>query len=411
MDEHDVVLDAPASAASRTSYRDLVRGADRSFVVLAVAARLPTAMLPLGLLLYVADRTGSYGTGGLAVAALSVGGGVGGPLVGLASDRFGQRPTALVATLVQALGLAALLALGASPHLALLLAVSALVGLTNPQVGAMARSRWAALGRRRTDRSSFTAAAMAWEGAVDETSFVVGPVLVGTVAGTLSPTAGLVLALVLAATTQTAFGLHRSALPGRGHAPRVHGSREPVPVALFGCLLLAMGAVGVVFGVTQTGVAARMAEQGTAGLTGPVYAAMGVGSALAGLLTTRLPSAWTLPARIAGGGALLVVGGLLTAPAQQPALLAVGCLVLGIALGPVLVSAYALAERSTPPGRSTTTMTALATANVVGVAAGAAAAGILVDQVSPGAALLVDSLAGALVLVAGLVLVGLRRTT
>ena len=55
-------------------------------------------------------------------------------------------------------------------------------------------------------------------------------------------------------------------------------------------------------------------------------------------------------------------------------------------------------------------MTALATSNVVGVAAGAAVAGVLVDQVSPGAALLVNCAAGVLVLVAG-VLAGVLRET
>ena len=48
-------------------------------------------------------------------------------------------------------------------------------------------------------------------------------------------------------------------------------------------------------------------------------------------------------------------------------------------------------------------MTALSTANVVGVAAGAAVAGQLVDRVSPGAGLLVVSAAGVLVLAGGVV--------
>ena len=400
-----------ASGPPRTGYRTLLASADTSFVVLAAAARLPTAMLPLGILLYVADRTGSYGSGGLAVAALSIGGGIGGPLVGMAADHAGQRIVALGATLVQVLGLTALLVISDSAGLGVVLVAAAAVGLANPQAGAMARSRWAFMAKGRTDRGSYTATAMAWEGAVDETSFVVGPVLVGTVAGVVSPTVALVLALVLAATTQSAFGAHRSALPGRTPAGRLQDeARAPLPLARFTCLLLAMGAVGVVFGATQTGVAARMAENGTAGLTGPVYAALGVGSAVAGLLTTRLPAALTLPARIALGGALLVLAGLLTAPAQHAALLAAGCLLLGIALGPVLVSCYALAEHLAPPGWATTTMTALATSNVVGVAAGAAVAGVLVDQVSPGAALMVNCAAGVLVLVSG-GLAGILRET
>ena len=394
---------APAAAHTRTAVLDLLRSVDRPFVVLASAARLPTAMLPLGILLYVADRTGSFATGGLAVAALSIGGAMGGPLVGVAADRFGQRVTSLSACLAQVLALTALLVV---EDLALVLLLAGVLGTTNPQVGAMVRARWAAVGRGRTDRASFSATAMAWEGAVDETSFVLGPVLVGTVAGVVSPTAALLLTLAVAATTQTGFALHPSALPGARRLVQP-GDRVPLPRLHVGGLLLAMAAVGVVFGATQTGVAARLSETGQDALTGPVYALMGVGSAVSGLLTTRLPQRIALTTRIGVGGIALVGSGLVAAVAPGPWSLGGACLLIGISLGPALVSCYALAERSAPPGWGTTMMTALGTANVVGVAAGAAAAGVLVDGVAPAAALLVVTLAGVLVLTGG---VGARLT-
>ena len=390
----------------------MMRAVDRPYLVLDAAARLPTAMLPLGILLYVSDRTGSFATGGLAVAALSIGGGLGGSLVGLAADRFGQRPVMLLATLVQVTGLGAFLILGPGDVLAVTMGLSVLIGLTNPQAGAMARSRWAALARPRSDRRSFTTTAMAWEGAVDESSFVVGPVLVSTVAGLTEPAVGLLLALVLAAVAQSGFALHPTSLPGRDAAAHHdHRDRGPLPLLHVGCLLVAMAAVGLVFGATQTGVAARLSLAGSDELTGPVYAAMGVGSAIAGLLTTRLPLALRLETRIVGSGALIALGGLAAAVAHRPVLLAAACLLLGVALAPALVSSYALAERAAPLGWGTTMMTMLGTANVAGVAAGAALAGVLVDRVSPGAALLVDVAAGVLVLAAGLVaLLGARRS-
>ena len=403
----DLVQSAPPLAPSvdplppRTTFRSLARATDRRFLALGMAVRLPTAMLPLGILLYVAETTGSFASGGLAVAALSIGGGLGGPLVGTAADRFGQRPVVLLATLVQVLGIGAFLVVGPLGLLGPSMALAAAIGLANPQGGAMARTRWAAIARGRRDRLSFTATAMAYEGAVDESSFVVGPVLVSTVAGLASPTAGLLLALALAAVGQTGFALHPSSLRGRGAAgthatAAAHRDRAPLPLAHVGFLLLAMAAIGLVFGASQTGVAARMADAGTEGLTGPVYALMGVGSAVAGLLTTRLPRGFGLASRIAVGGALLV------AAAGPAYLLAPALLFLGLALAPALVSAYALAERAAPAGWGTTMMTALATANVVGVAAGAAVAGLLVDRVSTAAALLVVAVAGVLVLVGGL---------
>ena len=399
---------APATSAAptaRTTFGTLARATDRSFLALGAAARLPTAMLPLGILLYVADRTGSFASGGLAVAALSIGGGLGGPLVGAAADRFGQRPVLLGATLVQVLGITAFLVLSGLASAPATLALAAVVGFANPQAGAMARSRWAATARRRSDRHSFTATAMAYEGAVDESSFVAGPVLVSSIAALASPTLGLVLALLVAVVGQGGFALHPSALPGRAPgraAPEGHVS-VPLPWGHLAGLMVAMAAVGLVFGASQTGVAARLDGLGRDELTGPVYALMGVGSAVAGLLTTRLPRGFGLAARIAAGGAGLVLAGLLLAWATAPLALAGACLVAGVALAPALISSFSLAERAAPHGWGTTMMTTLATANVVGVAAGAAVTGLLVDRVSPATGLLVVSAAGVLVLAGGLV--------
>lgn len=385
-------------------FRSLVSQVDRGYLVLDGAARLPTAMLPLGVLLYVADLSGSFGTGGLAVAALSIGGGIGGSVVGLSADRLGQRRTMLAASVVQVVAIAGLLGLGRTAPLGVTLGLAAVIGLANPQVGAMSRSRWGEIARRRPDRRAFVGTAMAFEGALDETSFVVGPVLVGTVAGLVSPAWGLIVALGVAAVAQTGFGLHRSALAGRRRPARGTASdqRPAAPVAYLGALLVAMASVGLVFGATQTGVAARMAETGDSVLTGPVYAAMGVGSAVTGLLTTRLPHVIALEVRIALSGLVLLLVGAVAALAAGPLPLALACLVLGVALAPALISSFAAAERAAPAGLETTTMTALSTANVVGVAAGAAVAGVLVDRVSPGAALLVDAGAGVLVLFGGL---------
>ena len=55
-------LVTPLASPARTTFRTLTRAMDRRFLALDIAVRLPTAMLPLGLLLYVADRTGSYAT-------------------------------------------------------------------------------------------------------------------------------------------------------------------------------------------------------------------------------------------------------------------------------------------------------------------------------------------------------------
>lgn len=399
---------APHPVAARPSLLTVARAGGPGFLALDAAARLPTSMLPLGLLLLVAERSGSYGSGGLAVAALSLGGAAGGPLVGALADRLGQRGVALGATAVQVAGLLTLL-VTTLPQ-GLLLTLTAAVGLANPQMGAMARTRWSALARGRDDERAFVSSAMALEGALDEVSFVLGPVLVGTLAALVSPAAPLWLALALAVVAQTGFALHHSALPARQRGTGVH-AHSPLPVAQLAVLLLALGSVGVVFGASQTGLAARLALTGDDALTGLIYGLGAVGSAVTALLTTRLPERVTHELRIVVSGVAMVAAGALLAVASTPTALAGAMVLLGVALAPTLISAYALAERMAPPDWATTTMTALSTANVVGVAAGAAAAGGLVDGAGPTAALLLVAAAGAMVLLAGAAARVLRTRT
>lgn len=384
------------------NFRELTRAVDRRYLLFDTTGRLPTAMLPLGMLLHTASVTDSYARAGLVVGALSLGGGIGGPLVGVSADRFGQRPVAVIATVFQVLALAGFLLV---EPLSLMLLCAGVVGLTNPQVGAMSRARWAALARRHERRAVLTGYAMAFEGAVDETSFVVGPVLVATLAGLLDPVAALSVAWVLALVTQIGFAVHPSALPRRPGARETHTGR--LASWHLAWLLLAMAGVGVVFGVSQAGVAARMDLLGRDELTGLVYAAMGFGSALTGLLTPRFPARIGLATRIWASGVGLVAAGLVLAATSSPTGTALGCLVAGVALAPALISSYSAADRATPPGWGTTVMTSLATANVVGVAVGAAIAGQVIDLRTPAQALLLVLVAGLVVVVGGL---GTRAT-
>ena len=162
-----------------------------------------------------------------------------------------------------------------------------------------------------------------------------------------------VLALLVAVVGQGGFALHPSALPGRGAgrpAPEGHAS-VPLPWGHLAGLMVAMAAVGLVFGASQTGVAARLDGLGRDELTGPVYALMGVGSAVAGLLTTRLPRQLRpgrpdrRRRRRAGAGRACC-----WPRPTAPLALAGACLVAGVALAPALISSL-LAGRAGRPAR------------------------------------------------------------
>lgn len=384
-------------------YRVLLRSQGASFVALGFLGRLPTGVLPLALLLYAHHGLGSFALAGLAAAALSLGGAAGAVLIGHLSDQWGHRAVGVGATAVQTAAIGGFL-LWCAPGvpLAAVLGLAALIGFANPQLGAMARARWSQSAAGRPDRAAFTASAMAWEGAVDEVSFVLGPVVATTLTALAAPLP-LLTALVLAWVGQLGFALHRSALPPARHGRQRHAeSADRVDWAVLVPLALAAGGVGVLFGGAQTSIAAFFTVRGEAAVAGLVYGSMAVGSAAMGLLSNRLPARFPMAARITVFGfGCAVFSPLLTVAWDAPTM-AVACLLIGVMVGPTLVTGYAYAERISPPERLSTVMTVLSTVGVIGVAAGAALAGQVIDGYSAQAAAWIATAGGLLAGVSGL---------
>ncbi|WP_426565614.1 MFS transporter [Angustibacter sp. McL0619] len=386
---------------NRSSARALIALAGPTFLPVGFLAKLPLAMGQLGMLLVVADRTGSYTTGGLAAAAIGLGSAAGAPAAGAAADRFGQRIVLLVVAVLYAAGMIGVLLLTQSDaSTGMLLAAAALAGLFAPQVGPLARVRWVALVRRvhepELERQRVTEA-FAIEGASDEASFVAGPALVGLLASAAGPNSVPVVIAALSLTAVVAFALHPTATAVRpSHTPHLTAARRGgLPGGATTLLLLLGGSLlGLVFGGTQVGVTSLTAELGHPGAGGLVYGLLGLGSALAGLASARLPQRFALPDRLVAFAAGLAVLSLPMLLVSQMWTVSVFVTLFGCAVAPYLIVLYALAERATPIERAATVMTMLSSAVIVGYAAGTAIAGALADDRGHQAAFAVPVAAG-----------------
>ncbi|MCA5895005.1 MFS transporter [Isoptericola sp. NEAU-Y5] len=419
----DTPTRAPRTPAPEPSwlgpYGALPRLAGGWFLPIAFAARLPFSMLTIGTLLLVTDATGSVASGSLAGAAAALGTALGGPAQGSLADRRGQRVVLLVCTPIATLALVAMVAAstsGATPSTGPVLLAAALAGASVPQVGPLARVRWIGLteGRPRT-----MSAAMSYESTADEVGFVLGPALVGILATTASPGAAMLLAAALLAAGGTAFALHPTARAaaqvGEAHATTAGGTTPAAVAGGAGLLALAraeavplagMLAMGVLFGATQTATTAFTSSIGQPGLGGLLYAVMGVGSAATALAVVALPAGWSQPARWVGfATGLTVCFAVLVPLAATGSLAAVtpGLAVAGLFVGPVMVTVFTVASERAPAARTAAAMTLVASANVVGVAIGAAVTG-QVSALGVPAAFAVPALAAGTLLVVGVLL-------
>ena len=393
----------------------LVRETGFAYFPIALIARLPFAMMVVGILTLVVSARGSLALGGLTSAMTGLGTALLGPLLGAAADRFGQRRVLLISGTINSLLLLAIawLAFASVPDAALL-AVAFLIGASMPQVAPLSRSRLVGIiGRSfsKDRRASVVGGTMAYESAADEIVFVFGPVIVGLLATTMSPAAPVIGAAVLALVFVSAFALHPTATVAdvpHGEKPAQAPARELARPALVTTVVGALG-MGLFFGAMLTSLTAFMAERGVPEQAGLVYGAMGIGSAALALGVALFPARFTLTARWLVFAGILVAGTLALPVAQSVGAMTVCLLVIGIGIGPTLVTQYSLAAARSPLGRSATVMTMLGSAVVVGQSAASALTGVLAEATDATTALAAPIAAAAVVLAAGIANVPLSR--
>ncbi|MFJ9692905.1 MFS transporter [Kitasatospora sp. NPDC101183] len=402
---------SPAPAPARVGYGELLRtpGAWR-FLTPALVARLPYAMLSMGILLLVTQTHGSYGTAGTVTAVAAVAQALIGPQTGRLADRYGQAAVLVPAVLVHAasVGLLIALALGHAPAWSLFLAAIP-AGGSVPQVGAMVRARWIATfgAQGATDSSAAkVSTAFAFESVTDEFTFVIGPILASGIAALANPATALIAEASLTLVGGLAFAAQRRTAPAR-IVPEP-GVRRVSALASPGVRLLA-GAflgVGTVFGGMQVSVNAFADSVGQHAAGGTVYGIFAGGSMIAGVLYGVI--AWRRPVaqRMVISYAMLVLGASALWAMPNLVALTVAGLVCGLAIAPTLISGYTLVETLVADGAKTEAFTWLTGAIGLGLAVGSMAAGKLIDGHGPSVGFLVPVVGSGLGLLA---LVSLRH--
>lgn len=366
------------------SYRALPAAAGWWFLVVGLLGRLPQAMSQIGVLLLITSTTDSLAAGGAAAATLALGQATGGPVVGKLADSTGHRRVGLATAVLQVLALCTLVAVAASgAAVGWSFAAAFVVGLTGPQVGALARARWAGLVNHGRMPAAGFGVAMSYEGAADETTYVLGPALVGVVVALASPEAAMLVAAAVTVVFAVGFALHPTTrLVGAHEAEHVPAApaRTADLVSLW-LLTAALFCIGGFFASVQAGVTSIAVTAGSGGAAGLIYGAMGITSAIAGLLTAALPPRFALHNRMVVFPMLLVVFVIPLVAIGVSGTLSLWLLcgavvVAGTAVAPSLITALTIGERTVPLTRVSWAMTVLASGVVLGYATAALFGGL-----------------------------------
>ncbi|WP_159395452.1 MFS transporter [Streptomyces albireticuli] len=386
-----------------SSYRDLFTtpGA-KPLAAAGLVARAPRAMIGLGIVGMLSQRTGDYVLTGAVCAAFSVSIAVFGPLVARSIDRRGQcraaRPTLAVA-LLGLTGLVVCSGTGVTPWADFPCVVAA--GAI-PNIGGMLRARWTAMyGEGPKLHTAF-----AVESVADEATFVIGPILALTLATAVYPEAGVICAMIFALVGTIAVTSQRRTEPEPAMRTAARGDSVLKSPGLR-TLTLTFAALGCVFGGFDLTCVAFAVEHGHRAEASVALAGLAATSCLAGLVMGALRLTSRLPVRMLAVTAALA---LCTVPllfVSSLLELAVVLMMLGVFVSPSIITANSLVERLVPAARLNEGLTWLLSGLSIGMSLGTLVAGCAVDRLGPQAAFVVPvGWAGCAALI---VLSGLRR--
>jgi len=356
-------------------YREIFRAPGSiGFSAAGFVARLPFSMVTIGIVTMVSQARGEYALAGGVAATFALANALIAPQISRLVDRYGQGRVLIPTTLATLVALAGLiLATRLQAPAWVLFLFAGLAGLT-PSMMAMVRARWTELYRDTPQLRT----AFAFESVVDEVIFMIGPVVAIGLSVAWFPEAGPLAAAILLAVGMALFVSQRATEPPV-HSQEEVGGRSVIRLGAVQVIALLMVALGAVFGTAEVAAVAFAEAQGSKASASLVLAAYAAGSLITGLvfgalqpgmrlanqllLAIALAAATTLP--------LLVVGSLWSLGAVL--------FVAGASISPTIIVAMALIERHVPAAKLTEGITWVMTGMGIGMAAGSAVSGWLID--------------------------------
>ncbi|WLH33686.1 MFS transporter [Pseudomonas sp. FP2196] len=383
-------------------YRELLTTPGATGLVLASSiARLPQAMIGIGIITMLVQQTGVYWLAGAVAGTFTLANALLGPRISKLVDQHGQ---SRVLPIVTAFSVVMLLALIFAVYIrapaAVFFVLAALAG-TMPSMPSMIRARWTQLFRGKPQLHT----AFSLDTVLTELAYIIGPPLAIGLSVSFFAEAGPLVAVALLVIGVTAFLLQRQTEPKvvLGHKSHT-GSTLLIPGVR--TIVLALLAMGVIGGAIDVAVVAFANAQGWPASATFILAAYALGSLVAGLTFGALRVSLPIEKQFFIGILVTAVTGVLPVFSTDVYVLSAMLFIAGISFAPTMVVVMKLGTIIIPASRMTEGLTWMTTGISIGVALGGMLTGPVIDAYGARAGFGVAIGAG--VMMMAVVLIGLR---
>lgn len=362
-----------------TSYQRLlgIPGAFR-FSISGFVARMPISMDSLALIFIVYHASHSYALAGALAAVGEMVVMIALPFWARMADRFGQSRTLAMVIPARAIFLIifVLLLTYQAPTWTWFVSIIA-VEASVINAGGLVRRRW---GWVLKDDRDLLNTAYSYEGLMDEFIFIFGPVIATLCATLIAPASALLIGLVFMVVGATVFAFQKDSEP----PPHPRDEEKPHPAVLrnraIQAVMLPVVFLGAFFSAVGLVVVAFAQEHDAVGRTGLLLAAWAFGSAIAAFVNGSVKWKKNNAQRF---WIFLFALTALSIPflfVTNFTFLILALFINGLAIAPLMVAAYGVAESVVPQEQVTETLAWVFIALPIGGAMASAITGWVIDN-------------------------------
>lgn len=365
-------------------------------------ARLPQAMIGLGIITMLSEKFSNYWLTGTVAFAFMISNAFISPKVSKIIDRRGQAQVLPIATTISIVMLTALIIATQTQTPISFYFVFAFLAGVMPNITALMRARWTKLYR---NQQQLLHTALALDSVITEIAYLVGPALAVALSTAISPAAGLIAAITLLAIGTMLFIAQKQTEP-KIIKPETNLKSSTLTIPSLRIVVLVLIGMGMIGGAVDVAVVALTKTQGSPTAASYILAFYALGSLVSGLIFGAIKTTISIEKQFIIGISISALSTFIPILATNVYFLTAALFAAGLSFSPTMVVIMNIGTIIIPPSKLTEGLTWMTTGIGAGVALGSAITGPVVDLFGARTGFAVPIFAAAIVLL--IAITGLR---